>query len=354
MKHLFITDLFASLLKLLIPVFLLYFGYHYSGFLLGFLMSYSIFLFFRFDKNYFRHSNKKISYKQFFSYSVPALISFTTYYFLTYSPYLILPILQNIEISGVFALAFTVSSIFYVLSGVFTSALFPTTSELSTNHATKTRQGYFVTLTLRYILLVTLPAAFIFILFPDYIVLLFAKPAFLASTIYLQILVPAFLFFGIGSFFLSTIYGLGKPKIFRNIMIMTSLLFLVTSVLLTKYFSALGLSVTYFFTMLLCLSLSFNFLRKYTKIKIPSSDIAKILVASSFVMLLLFLSRSIISKLAIFILVLIPATLLYFLILLVLKFYRMEDIRVLEFFGRRVPFFGRYFLMISKFLKNKI
>ena len=354
MKRLLLTDIAQIILRVILTVFLIIMGLSYLGPLTAFLIAYLLISIFRISPNYIRNRYKSFSYNKLFSYAIPALIALFSTSLILNGQYIILSSLQSTKDTGIFTIAFTISSMIAMLAHVLTSALFPIISSLSVERKTKQRQGYLIGLILRYSLLLTIPLAALLIVFSKQMVLVYSAPEFLPSSLYLPILVPASLLYGTGTIFLMHIYAIGKPKLHRDIMILIAICFLIISPILTTYFSVLGVSLAFLLVMLFRFLLSLKYIRKYLKIELFLKDNLKIFLSSFIISIISILFKALITNIFILVLFLIPIALAYFYILFILKFYGTEDIKILTYFGKRVPFFGKYMLSIANFAKNRL
>lgn len=355
MKRYFITDLFQVLVRLVLSIILIFAGFSYFGPLVAFCLGFLVTSFFRVNLNYFKNNSILFSYKKLFDYAIPALISIISASLITNGQYVILTTIKNVEITGIFTVAFVITSPILVLTNVLTLGLFPIISELSSDRRMKSRQSYLIALLLRYALLLVVPISVLLIVFSKYAVLLFSSVEYLEATSYFPFLVPAALLNGFGGIFISNLYAIGKPKIQRDIMIVTALLFLLISIPLTVYFpKAFGLCLGYLTTMLIFFIITFIYIRKYLKIKFFTGDTLKILFSTSLILLIVLILYNFVRTISMAILVLIPVGLLYLSLLFFIRFYRIEDIKILKFFAKRIPFVGKYFLIIANFIRKRL
>jgi len=352
MKKYFITDAFGYFFKISITLFLLFIGFRYLSPLVGFCLSYLFIFVSRLNLVYFKTKSNSASYKKLFHYALPSLVTSITSSLLGYGNYIILTILKTPEITGIFAVAFTLSGLISILPNVLASALFPIISQLSIKQNAKNKQGYLFSLVLRYSIFLILPISILFLIFSKQAVLLFSSFDYLSATTYFPILIPAAVFVGLSTVFHVSLYGIGKPKIQRNTIVATTILFLLLSIPLTIYFSAVGFSMAYLISMMLLFVLNFIYIRKYLKPKFFIGDILKILFSSSIIALILYLIQPFIQNVFTLTLISIPIGLLYLILLLLTRFYRFEDTRLLEFFGKRIPFIDKYCVLLSNFIRK--
>jgi len=352
MKRMFISDFFQMSIRLLLTGVLIFFGLSYFGPLTAFFMGYLISSLYLFNINYIKKTESTFTYKQLFDYAFPALLAFFATSLVTNGQYIILTILKNTEVTGIFTIASTITSVIAMITHTLVTALFPIISSLSVDKKRKKRRGYLIGLVLRYSLFLTIPISVFTIIFAKHAIIFFSKTAFLPAEKYFLILVPASIFYGIGTLFLLNIYAVGKPKLYRNINLIIAFCFLILSLILINYFSALGLSISFFIVMLLRFLLSLSSLKKYIKIDLFIKDISKVLFSSLIIMSILYFMKPFINNIILLVMILIPISLLYLLLLLYTKFYRPEDIKILRYFGKRIPIVGNYISSIADFVEN--
>jgi O-antigen/teichoic acid export membrane protein len=264
---------------------------------------------------------------------------------------MILSSLQNPGVTGLYTVAFTVSGVLIAIVSVFSSALFPIVSELSSVSKARERQSYFITIVFRYALFLIIPISSLLLVFSNYVVLLLSEPSKIAAASFLPVLIPASVLFGLGGIFFASIYAIGKPKLQRNIILLVTILFLVLSVPLTIHYSALGLSVSYLISSFCYFILSYGFLYKHLKFKLYTKDILKIIFSSVLTVSFLFILKPFVHDIFTLFIVSIPMTLFYLVFLLLIKFYRIEDARLLRFFGRRIPG-GKYLIALAGIIEK--
>jgi len=352
MKKYFLTDFFQSFFKLSVSILLIYLGFRVYGPLIGFGMGYFIAMFMRLDLKYFKGKDSSFSYKELFVYASPALVSTIASYTMTNSQYIILSILKNPGVTGIFTIAFLLTSFIGVIVNVLASALFPIISGLSVDRKMKVREGYLIGVVMRYSMMVIVPISVVLLIFSNLFVLSFSSIEYISATTYFPILIPAVIMFGIGGIFNSNLYAIGKPKISRNIIVITAILFLILSIVGVSYFSALGISFAYLASMAFYLVLNVFYIRKFLKIKIFTSDVIKILVSSALVGILLLLIYPVVNGIVSLAIVSISSMILYLILLVPLRFYRSEDISILEFLAKKIPTFNKPISMAINFLRK--
>jgi O-antigen/teichoic acid export membrane protein len=353
MRWRFITDSIQITLRLGITALLIFFGLSFYGPLIAFFSAYFLVSFIKLNPLRLKSGRSPITYGQLFYYAFPGLIATLSVSLIVNFQFVILTIFQKPEITGVFAIASVISTAVGMAVQTLVAASFPIISALSPDKKTKQKQGYLIGLVVRYSLFLTIPLALVLISFPEYAVLLISKEEFLSSTKYFPLLVPAVILWALGTNFNLSLYAIKKPKLYRNIMLVPAISFILLSLILTPNFSAYGISFSYFMAMLLFFSLSFVYIRKHLKINLFLKDILKILFSSLIVISIPFVLRSFIVNTLMFIALLVPVALIYLILLLLTKFFRSEDVKILEYFGNKIPIIGKYILSVANFLRAK-
>ncbi len=353
MKRYFLTDSLQIITRVLLSLALIYLGLSFFGPIIAFLLAFSLGALFRFDYSYFKKTKASFSYKEMFTYSLSSFVTFVSSSLITNAQYLILSAIKTVEVTGVFTVAFVIVTPLHILTTVLTSAMFPIISELSADKKAKNKQGYLISLLVRYSLFILIPLSLLLITFSKYAVLLFSSPKFLESTSYFPILIPAAMLNGIATIFLSNLYAIGKPKISRNIMMFIALFFICVSIPLTMYFQdASGICLAYLITMVIYFSLSLVYIKKFLKITFFIKDILKILLATTIILMLLVVLRDFVQSVAAIAVLSIPLAILYLLTLLILKFYNREDAKILEFFGKKFPAISKLLTRVSRLINK--
>jgi O-antigen/teichoic acid export membrane protein len=353
MKKYFITDVIGYFIKFFVTLLFFFIGFrYYISPLIGFIFGYFITFVLRFNVNCLKNNNISLSNSKLFYYAFPTYITSITSVLLGYGNYIIISVLKTPEVTGIFAVAFTLAGLIGVIPSILGNALFPIISGLSVNKNTKKRQGYLIAMVLRYSLFLVLPISFIFLIFSKYAVLLFSSLDYASATVYFPILIPAAILVGLSTIFHTTLYATGKPKIQRNTIVLTTIIFISISIPLTKYFSAMGFSIAYFISMAILFILNFIFVRKYMKPKFFVKDIFKVLFSSLLITAIMYYIRPFIQNIFTLILISIPIGLLYLVSLLLIRFYREVDIELLEIFGEKFPFIQKYSKLLSSFIRK--
>ena len=353
MKKYLITDIIGTACKLLLTVFLIFSGFQYVGPLLAFLIASLIITILRFDRKWIMRTKMGIDKKFIFhEYSSPSIIASIGP--ITYSnmPYIIVAFFGGLTVTGIFSTAIGITAQLVVIMGVIVSAIFPVVSQLSVHNNMKNKQNTIINTAIKYGLLITLPIVLVLVLTPRAIVLLLSQKNYILASDFFPLLSLSFLVMGLSNIFLSSLYAIGKTKVNRNIWILSSLIFFITSIPLTFYFSALGLSAAFLFSISLTFLISLFYLRKYLVFKLNWINIMKILPAA--LVFVAFIYFADYFQLSVFLKYFIAAigVLVYFIVLIPLKFFDKNDLRVLRILSEQVPFLKNIFSLISKFISK--
>jgi len=356
MRKFFTSDFPGQLTKVIVSALLIFLGFRYFGSLIGFLLGFLLITLIRFKLSYphFSISVKNAITKReiMFNYAFPAFTSFLVWTLFLNGQYVLLTILKNPEVTGIFTIAMVLTSIIATFPSILNSALFPIISFLSVNKNSERRQSYLIQLVFRYGLFLALPIAAFLVIFSKPVILIFSRAEYLGASELFPILVVGSLIYGLGSIFLSSLYAIGKTKINRNIVILTTLTFLLLAIPLASILSGLGMALAYTLSVTLLAILSFLYIRKFLKVELPLKDAVKCVTAVFISILFLYVTTGFTTGLLVGIPLAIIAGLIYLEVLILLKFYIKEDIRILEVFASKSPLFKKQISFLAKFLSK--
>ncbi|MCS7106031.1 MAG: oligosaccharide flippase family protein [Candidatus Aenigmarchaeota archaeon] len=352
MKKYFISEFVSYFVKFILAFLLLFLGFGYLGALISFTLSYLIGFLARLEKKWFSISNNLNKKFILSNYALPAFFMSIFSLFINNSQYVILTFIQNPEVTGIFGTALTASFVITLIPNILSASLFPIISQLSVVKGKEQKQSYLASIVTRYILLFSFPSILFFSIFSGELIMFFAGESYLPSSQFLPVLTLASFFFGLGNYFLSCLYGIRRTTLTRNISLSFTFLFLLLALPLTYFFSSFGLSLAYFVSMLLYFFTGLIFMKKYLQLKALAKPLAKILLVSAIFGLLLLTSEIFAFRFYFKILVLFLAGLIYFVLLIPLNFYQQEEIRILNYLGRRLPLFKSLFFKLANFLSK--
>lgn len=352
MKYIFKTNLIGNVIKVALTFLLIILGFNYLGPLISVVTGLIFIVLLRHKILYIRQGSNNINKRNVIvNYALPAFITGITMLFFGSTPSIILNAIKGAAITGLFAISITISSPLSMVPSTLTQALFPIISALSTEANPKKRQMNLIKIVTRYAFFMTIPAFVILILFSQNILILFARQEYLPATSLLPIIAFATIILGIGGIFNSNIYAMRKPKVSRNIVIITATLFLLLALPLTYIFSATGMATAYLLSILLFTLLSYLYLRKNIRLRFSGAMFMK-LVTANIVLGLILYSTKLFNNLLIKILLFAFGILSYFVALLLVKYYSKEDARVLNMVAEKTPVLKKQFYALSKFISK--
>lgn len=358
MKKVFSTDLFGQLLKLVVSAVLIFLGFKYYGPLIGVLVGFILIALLRMKYILLKIKSiplidkaVKIDKKSImFNYALPAFITSTLWLVFTSGQYVLLTALKSPDVTGIYTIAMVLTSMLAIVPTTLNSGLLPITSQLSAEKNAKNKQSYLIGLIFRYGLFITLPIAVLLGLFSKTIILLFSTAEFLSASQFFPLLILASLVYGFGNIFNMNLYAIGKTKVNRNIVIAVTIIFILLAFPFIRLFSALGLALAYFISTLFLALLSFFYLRKFLKLKLPWGNIGRLMISGLISFGLLYAVMSIFHGILIGIIFGCIALLLYLIILLPLKFFTKEDIKILDFIIERSPILNKQIIKLRDLL----
>jgi O-antigen/teichoic acid export membrane protein len=353
MKLYLSTDLWGVLLKDVLAIFLIFLGFKYFGPIIGFIVCYSLIFVFRSFKICLKGRLSKIDKKEIlFEYALPAFVSSLAWSIFSSGQYALLSMIQDTRATGIYTVALIITIPIVALPNTLASALLPILSSLSANLQTKKQQKRLIELVARYSFFFSLPIALFLIIFSKQVIIIFSSEKYLEASNLFPILAIASVIYGLGNVFLSNLYAIGKTKLNRNIVLLTVATFLVLVYPLTKLYSALGMAISYFISILVLSIVSYFYIKKFLNVEMPKKDFMKILVSSLISFTFLYFATKITSGLLISLILVVVAGAIYITLLLLLGFYKREDIKVIEFLANKLPQFKSILYKIISVLRK--
>jgi O-antigen/teichoic acid export membrane protein len=356
MKKIATTDFIGHFIKILISGALIFLGFNYFGPLLGFMIGMFIMAALRIPFKFLSRVKKEILNKKqiFFEFALPAFISNLALVFFINGQYVLLTAIKNPEATGLFTIAVLLTSPILSVPNVLSSALFPIISQLSANRGSKERQKHLINMVLRYSLFFSVPAAMLLIIFSKNLILFFSRSEYLPSSSLFPILALASIIYGVGLIFNQVLYSLGKPKIQRNIILMTVLLFFILAIPLTILFSNFGMCIAFLLSVSFFSFTSYKNTKKILNIHLPWESVMKIFLSALFSLLFLFVIACSVSGILEAIVFCILAGMIYLEFLFLIKFYTKQDIVILKSIIEKSPLFKRQFMSFIDFVSRFI
>jgi O-antigen/teichoic acid export membrane protein len=361
MKKLFTSDVISQFIRIILSIVLIFsipFFFNpsskYFGPLIGIVVYFFLIFVLRFDFNALKTGNIKVDKKQLAKYSFPAFLTSISWLIFSSTQYIILTAFKNPEITGKFSVAMLLVTPVPDMIRTVSSSLFPIISKLSKKKDSK-KSNNLLSLSFKYSLFIAIPFILLMISFSKAGVLIFSSEKFIEATNFLPILAIGAVFLGVASLFIDCLYASCYPETSTKIAFLLSILFLTFSLILTYLYSALGISYAYLISSIISFLVSFVFVRKYLKFKIPVKPILKIIVSSLIMFAFLYLISPIAHDIYFVFLLLVPSAIIYLFSLYFLNFYSREDLTIIKFISEKSPSFIRNILnTATKFLEKKV
>ena len=352
MRGFLFTDVWAQLSKIITSAILILLGFSYMGPLFGLLFSFLVLTLLRLKYLPFPLKGDKLDYKKiFWVYAIPALISGISWMIFMNGQYVLLNSFRGSEETGFYTIAMLLTNPIITIPRTLNSALLPISSQLYVKKGKRKRHVKLIEMVFRYSLFVAIPLSLFLIIFSKQVIILFSRPEYLPATNFFYIVAAASIVYAIGNLFLNNLYAIGKTKLNRNIVVATTILFLIISPPLIISFGAGGLAAAYLIATIFLLLTSFYFLRRFLEIRIEWKDILKISVASSLASFVVYVIAIHTTGLLMNIIACVIGGSIYLLSLLILKFPKKEDIRLLEMILEKIGINSKFSSKIFKFSK---
>jgi O-antigen/teichoic acid export membrane protein len=361
MKRLLTSDTIAQTVRIIISIVLIFLipiffnpNFKYIGPIIGFISYFLLLFILRFDSKYLETEKKRVDKKQLVRYAFPAFLASISWLIFSSTQYIILTAFKTPEITGKFAVAMLLVTPVPDMIKTISSSLFPIISKLSRNKNSK-KSNHLLTLSFKYSLFITIPFILLLISFSKVGVLIFSSEKFLEATNFLPILAIGAVFLGIASLFIDCLYAACYPEISTKITFFLSILFLTFSLILTYFYSALGISYAYLISSIISFFVSFVFVRKHLRFKPPVNSILKIILSSLIVFAFLYVLTPIVHNIFFAFLLLMPSAIIYLFSLYFLNFYSREDLTMIKYISEKSPKFIKNILNIAtKTLEKKV
>lgn len=354
MKLLFKTNLIGQIVKVVLPVAMFFIGIGFLSPMIAFIISLLLVIVLRIKYLPFGKSSPVNGKEIIFKLSLPVFISSVMWLVFTNMPNVILNSVTSSDVTGLFALVLTLATPIVFIPMTLGQALFPITSGLEETSNPQKRQSKLISLVLKFAAFMTFPLIVLLLVFSNEIILFFSQPIYLPASELIPIVAPASILLGVGQILVYNIFAIGRPKVTRNITILTTALFLALSIPASYMFSGLGMAYAYLISMIVLVLTSYFYLRGAINLKVDWASILKIFAAAmlfaAFTHPLNMLFNSVVVKIAIIVIGLI----LYFAILLPLRYYTLDEVKVLQHLTSRSRSLKKRMLPFEKLLMRYV
>lgn len=354
MKRIFQTNLASNVVKLAVAGVMIFAGFGFMGPLYAIVAAAAVVVILRKDVLLIgKRAKKKIDVRGFMKkYSLPSLATVISWSTFTNTPVIILTLVDTLKSSGIFSAATSMINPLIVIPSLASSALFPITSSLMVTRDRMRTQSTMIKSVVRYTVAIMLPVWVAYIFFSDALVVLFARPEYMEAVSIIPIMAFAAMFRGLGDIFIYSLYAIRRTSDSRNISIMAAVIFLASSLYLTPMMGITGMVWSFVFSVVVFTVVSYVFLRRALRFELPWSDIGKIVLGSAVMFVVLavpeYSGYGIIVKLPF----LLMGGLLYLLILGLTGFYSKEDLTLIKFSEKKLPFIAPVSRIAYKIIKK--
>lgn len=340
-------NFFNLLLILLLAVFFVGFlGLGVGGVAFAYLIAAAVVGLFSltfFIKRYRRVFQEKASVtkpllKKLLVFALPIFIGGLGGLIIAYTDTIMITIFRTLPEVGFYQAAQPTARVLWYFPTALTVVFFPMISELWVKRERKLIGGALHFLT-KFSFILIMPAAFIFIAFPEIVINLLFGPRYLAGAMALQILGVVAIIYAPYVILAYAVSGIGRPVVITKVVSFMACLNLVGNLALIPRYGIEGAAVATLVSHLIGLALLFYYTRKFIRFTVPSLPLLKTAIGGVFTLLLIFSLKSILvlppwpEAFA----VMIPGLLFYGVWILTTKAITKEDLRLI---ARIVPMPG--------------
>ncbi len=332
-KSIFLSDTVLSVSKILVTLPLIIMGYSYLGPIYGFLAASLITLGVRY--RLVPAGKGPVDKKKIWFYSMPVLVSNIGIMLVNQGSIVILSILSTPISVGLFSLIFFLASPVRMIPQLIAFGTFPVTSQQSDNKDSVNRIFFHGT---RYSMVLAFPILATIAIFSNQIILLLASGQYLEGTGIIVPLAVAYLFVGLATVFINTLYATGRVNETRNANLIAGFVNLAASAVLIPKFGLLGASLAFLMCGLSMMVYSAVKIKTSLNLAFPLRDTMKILTALAFYLIFSygahrFMNGNYWEAIAA------GGLVTYSLVLLITRFFNETDVRMINHTRSRFPKF---------------
>jgi len=225
--------------------------------------------------------------KKLFAFALPAFIGGFGALIIGYMDTLMITMFRSLPEVGFYQVAKPAASLLHYFPMAISIVLFPMISELWARREQKL-VGQAMHIIIKFSFIFIIPAALILIAFPDVVITLLFGSEYLAASIALQILTFTAVVYTLSAISGSMLAGIGKPAIVTMAVGITACFNFVLNLILIPPYGIEGAAIATFLSMLVGLSISLHFARRFVRFTIPSSSLLKALGGGLLALLMIF------------------------------------------------------------------
>ncbi len=237
---------------------------------------------------------------------------------------------DNFANVGIFWAASMITGIMLMFPQAMLSIFSPVVSELFGKGDHK-KIEHISTYIIERLLMFSLPLISILLLFPEGILRIVFTEDYTSGALAMQILSISAFLTGIYLFSGTLITTSGRPHLNSRIMFTGAIVNVVLNIILDRYYGINGASIAALLSSMIILALSFKFARQKIKLVIYRDRLTKILLSLAPALIIVYLIKIIFTNLILaFVISLITLPIIYFVIMLLLKTFREEDMVLIK------------------------
>ena len=297
-----LSSLYILLIFLLVICFVGILGLGLNGVALSYLLAtvlISIFGMIFFIRRYSHVFREKISItkplvKKLFMFALPVFVAGFSDLILTYTDTLTITIFRTLPEVGYYQAAQPSARILWYVSSSLAAVLFPMISEFWARGQKKLlgQALYFVT---KFSFILIIPAALIFITFPNIVITLLFSSRYLGGVTVLQIFGIAAFIYTIYNLLATAILGMGRPGTIAKVVGIMAVLNLIGDLLLVPIYGIEGAATTTLAVFIIGLILLMYYAKKFIRFTIPTNPLLKASVGGALTLLFIFGLKSILA-----------------------------------------------------------
>lgn len=276
--------------------------------------------------------------KEMVLFGIPIFLSSFGGILVNYTDTLFLVYFRSLEEVGLYNVALPTSQLLWFFVGALSATLLPTVSALWAGRKKDTLKNG-MTLLMKLSFFIIVPLAIVMMAFSDNIIVLFFGGKYIAAVMSLQILSISSVFYTIFIINTTFLLGIGKPRDFAKVYLISALCFVGIGLFLIPIFGIIGAAMTSVLSYFISMSISFYYVRQGIEISIPKFDIFKIFLSGFLLLGLIMLLKSLLmvdiwTKI---VACTITGVVFYVLITLIIRVFDESDVKSLKEIGVTPP-----------------
>lgn len=237
---------------------------------------------------------------------------------------------DNFANVGIFSAASMIPGVMLIFPQALLSIFSPVVSELF-GKGDKEKIEHISSYIIERLLMLSFPLIAILLLFPEGILKIVFTEDYSSGAVAMQVLSLSAFLTGIYLFFVTVINSSGHPQQNSKLMFTGAISNVFFSIILVKYLGIVGASLASLISSTIILAISFKWVRHIVKIILYTDRISKIIIALASVLPLIYIIKIIYTNLFMaFVLSFLVLIIVYFIILMLLKTFREDDITLVR------------------------